>query len=204
MKTYTIKKTTLADLPIDSPVWNEANVGEIANYPWNNPEDTVKTSFYMLSDENGIGMKFVSDEKNPIGEADGMNTDVYLDSCVEIFLNASPETTDKYLNFELSVNGFMHFGLGAGRFDRELQNVDFDILHIDTRVLEDGGWEAKFYMPYSLLKNYYPEISSSWTGNFQKLCERCTVPHWGCWNLIGTEKPDFHRPEYFGTILLEK
>jgi hypothetical protein len=27
-------------------------------------------------------------------------------------------------------------------------------------------------------------------------------PHYGCWNLIGTERPDFHRPEYFGTIVL--
>lgn len=204
MKTYTIKKVTLADISIDSPLWNEATVGAIDNYPWNQPEDTVKTNFYMLSDENGIAMKFHSDEQNPIGEADGMNTDVYLDSCVEIFLNASPETTDKYLNFELSVNGFMHFGLGAGRFDRELQYIDFDSLKIETKELSQGGWEAKFYIPYSLLKNYYPEISASWTGNFQKLCERCRAPHWGCWNLIGTEKPDFHRPEYFGKIILEQ
>ena len=158
MKTYTIKKVGLADLPIDSPLWNQSEVGAIDNFPWNDPKDTVKTSFYMLSDENGIGMKFASDEKNPIGEADGMNTDVYLDSCVEIFLNASPETCDKYLNFELSVNGFMHFGLGAGRFDRELQYIDFDRLHIDTSVLQNGGWEAKFYIPYTLLKTTIPKF----------------------------------------------
>lgn len=204
MNTYTVKKVALADIPIDSPIWGEANKGTIANYPWNKPEDTVQTNFYMLQDENGIGMKFHSNEESPIGKSNGMNTEVYLDSCVEIFLNASPKTTDKYLNFELSVTGFMLFGIGSDRFDRELQYIDFDQLHIDTRILENGGWEAKFYIPNTLLKNYYPEISASWTGNFQKLCELCEAPHWGCWNLIGTEKPDFHRPEYFGKIELEQ
>ena len=206
MKSYTIKKASLADLPIESEQWLKAEVGSIAIYPWEGYQKSAPvTHFYMLYDENGIGIKFFSDETNPVGNANGMNTDVYTDSCVEIFLNASPKTTKKYLNFELSVTGFMHLGLGTGRFDRELQYIDFSQLKIDTRILEnDGGWEAKFYIPFSLLKNYYPEISFSWSGNFQKLCEDCQVPHLGCWNLIGTEKPDFHQPDYFGEILMEE
>ena len=27
-----------------------------------------------------------------------------------------------------------------------------------------------------------------------------TVPHFLSWNPIKTEKPDFHRPEFFGTV----
>ena len=53
MNTYTVKKVALADLPIDSLIWQEANESSIANYPWNKPEDTVRTNFYMLKDENG-------------------------------------------------------------------------------------------------------------------------------------------------------
>jgi len=205
MKTYQIKKAKLADLPIESEVWQAANKGSIDLYPWEGYQQNAPvTNFYMLYDENGIGMKFFTNETNPVGNAVGMNTDVYTDSCVEIFLNANPKATDKYLNFELSVTGYMHLGLGSGRFDRELQYIDFSMLKIETRILEENkGWEAKFYIPFSLLKEYYPEISSVWSGNFQKLCEDTDVPHLGCWNLIGTEKPDFHRPEFFGEITLE-
>ncbi|MBO5408016.1 MAG: carbohydrate-binding family 9-like protein [Clostridia bacterium] len=205
MNIYQIKKATLADLPIDSNVWNTANEGSIDLYPWEGYQTNVPlTNFYMLYDKEGIGIKFYSNETNPVGNAKGMNTDVYTDSCVEIFFNAAPEQTDKYLNFELSVTGYMHLGFGSGRFDRELQYIDFSTLHIDTRILEhDKGWEAKFYIPFSLLEKYYPKLSSNWNGNFQKLCEDCEIPHLGCWNLIETEKPDFHRPEFFGEITLE-
>ncbi len=206
MKTYQIKKAELADLPIESEAWLGANEDSISLYPWEGYQTNAPiTKFYILYDEKGIGIKFFSNEINPVGNANGMNTDVYTDSCVEIFLNAAPAQTDKYLNFELSVTGFMHLGLGAGRYDRELQYIDFSSLHIQTRILEDNkGWEAKFFIPFDLLKNYYPEISPNWTGNFQKLCEDCEIPHLGCWNLIGTEKPDFHRPEFFGEITLEQ
>lgn len=205
MKTYQIKKAKLADLPIDSELWNQAHEGAIDLYPWEGYQTNAPTTnFYILYDEKGIGIKFATNEKNPVGNACGMNTDVYTDSCVEIFLNAAPETSKKYLNFELSVTGYMHLGLGTGRFDRELQYIDFSVLNIETRVLaEDKGWEAKFYIPFTLLKEYYPQISDTWSGNFQKLCEDTDIPHLGCWNLIGTEKPDFHRPEFFGKLTLE-
>ena len=205
MRTYVIKQVSLANLPIESELWHLAQKGEINLYPWEGYQKSApKTEFFVLYDANGIGIKFISDEKYPVGNAKGMNADVYTDSCVEFFLNLSPKTTKKYLNFELSVTGYMHLGLGSGRFDRELQDIDFDSLNIQTRVLQDIGWEAKFYIPFSLLKQYYPEISVNFTGNFQKLCEDCQVPHLGCWNLIATEKPDFHRPEFFGNLILEQ
>ncbi len=205
MKNYKIKKVANADLPIASDLWKQANEGAIDLYPWEGYQTNAPTTnFYIMYDENGIGVKFFTDEKNPVGNAKGMNTDVYTDSCVELFFNASPETEKRYLNFELSVTGYMHLGLGSGRFDRELQYIDFNLLKIDTRVIPEVGWEAKFYIPFTLIKEYYPEISANWNGNLQKLCEDCEIPHLGCWNLIATEKPDFHRPEFFGTFTLEQ
>ncbi len=204
MKTYEIKTVESADLPLESPLWNQANEGEINEFPWKGSQTNApKTYFYMMADKNGIGVKFFSNETNLVGNAKAHNTDVYTDSCVELFVNASPETTNKYLNFELSVTGYMHLGLGSGRFDRVLQHIDFDILKIDTRIILNTGWEAKFYIPFSLLREYYHNISNTWAGNLQKLCEECEVPHFGCWNIIGTEKPDFHAPQFFGNILLK-
>jgi hypothetical protein len=40
------------------------------------------------------------------------------------------------------------------------------------------------------------------TGNFYKCGDETEYPHFGCWNLIASPVPDFHRPEYFGEIVL--
>jgi hypothetical protein len=36
--------------------------------------------------------------------------------------------------------------------------------------------------------------------NFYKCGDKLTVPHYLSWNPVGAEKPDFHRPEYFGLL----
>jgi hypothetical protein len=40
-------------------------------------------------------------------------------------------------------------------------------------------------------------------GNFQKCGDKTKFPHYGSWNRIDTPEPDFHRPEYFGDLILE-
>lgn len=39
--------------------------------------------------------------------------------------------------------------------------------------------------------------------NFYKCGEKTEYPHFGVWKHPGTPKPDFHRPESFGEIVLE-
>ena len=36
--------------------------------------------------------------------------------------------------------------------------------------------------------------------NFYKCGDKLSVPHYLSWNPVTTEKPDFHRPEYFGLL----
>ncbi|WP_414481477.1 carbohydrate-binding family 9-like protein [Caldicoprobacter sp.] len=38
--------------------------------------------------------------------------------------------------------------------------------------------------------------------NFYKCGDKTKYPHWGCWNRIDTPHPDFHRPEFFGDLIL--
>ena len=39
--------------------------------------------------------------------------------------------------------------------------------------------------------------------NFYKCGDDMAVPHYISWNPIGCPRPDFHRPEYFGTLKFE-
>lgn len=204
MNSYVIKKVPCADIELSSTVWDSANQQLIENFPWANVgEVNPEVTFAILYDDNGIGIKYICRENNIVANTTFHNdVDIYQDSCVEYFLNLSPDTTDKYLNFELSVTGFMHLGFGANRYDRIIQEIDFSVFHIDTK-LTDGGWEAKFYIPFSVAKNYYATISPEFLGNIQKCVEATEQPHFGCWNRITTETPDFHVSEDFGKFILE-
>ena len=41
------------------------------------------------------------------------------------------------------------------------------------------------------------------TANFYKCGEETSEPHYVTWNPIGSENPDYHRPEFFGKVLFE-
>lgn len=39
--------------------------------------------------------------------------------------------------------------------------------------------------------------------NFYKCGDNTSKPHYLSWNPIGTESPDFHRPDFFGNLIFE-
>jgi hypothetical protein len=41
------------------------------------------------------------------------------------------------------------------------------------------------------------------TANFYKCGDGTPEPHFVTWNPVGTENPDYHRPEFFGKVLFE-
>ena len=40
-------------------------------------------------------------------------------------------------------------------------------------------------------------------GNFYKCGDECVSAHHGMWNVVEVDAPDFHRPEYFGTLVID-
>ncbi len=204
MKTYVIKKADNANLRIDANEWMTANNGNIDQYPWKKQgEFCPDTAFYLLYDDKGIGVKFVSNETDLITETKNMNDEnIWCDSCVELFFNPNPAETNKYLSFELSVTGCMLLSLGKDRYNREFFEGDFSQFNIETKVEKDG-WSARYFIPYEFIKKYYSGVSKNMEGNLQKCCGNPKKFHTGSWNLIGSREPDFHLSEYFGEISIE-
>lgn len=50
----------------------------------------------------------------------------------------------------------------------------------------------------------YDDMPHKLYGNFYKGADGSATPHYVSWNPIQTANPDFHCPEYFGTLVLEK
>ena len=41
-------------------------------------------------------------------------------------------------------------------------------------------------------------------GNFYKCGDKTAIPHFGMWSPIDSEKPNFHQPQFFGEMVIEK
>lgn len=141
------------------------------------------------------------------------NGPVWEDTCMEFFLNASPGRDKRYLNFEINAEGVMLLQFGEARGSRSF--IDFDPAAFDIRadVPPHGAnaWKEPFYtvgfvIPVSFLEGLYGRLDlrpgSRMAGNFQSCGDKTPNPHYGCWNPILTPAPDFHRPEFFGDLVI--
>ena len=138
------------------------------------------------------------------------NTAVSEDSCVEFFFQLPG--SDEYWNFEFNCIGAVN---ASHRKDRKnpIRLTDEEIAKIrryascgETPFNELEGlfnWSVCVGIPFDLIGINNADMPLTIKGNFYKCASATGMPHYLSWNPIKTEKPDFHRPEFFGTIVLE-
>ena len=188
-------------------------VNEISNFPWKNKDDVIPESyvgFFAVEDE-GIHAVLWSFEKDVLCNCTKRDDPVYTDSCLEVFL--MPVENDKrYINFEVNRNGVYLSEIGTCRADRVFISTLTDIEPtIETMEITENGktaWGYEIIIPESLISALYGVdyhiTESTVKGNFYKCAELSKNPHFGTFFPVKTEKPDFHRPEFFGNIELRK
>lgn len=142
-----------------------------------------------------------------------INDPVYEDSCVEFFV--SPDDTGVYYNLEFNALGTCLMGAGKDRYSRE--RADKEIIKKIRTVSSVGrnpvqertgefSWTLTIAIPPEVF--FHHAISGleekKFRANFYKCGDKLSMPHYISWNPIATEKPDFHRPEYFGLLKFVK
>ena len=201
---YIIKKADIVSPALHSGEWEKAQVGHISAEPWPGftGHSAPETEFGVLRDAAGLWVKFRTREHNLRAEVTQQNGAVCRDSCVEFFV--SPDEFDcRYINFELNPKGVMHIGLGKDRFGRMLIEEERSIFRVESDEC-DGDWSICWYIPDSFLLRYFGQISPVMRANFYKCGDSTDHPHYAVWNPVKTEKPDYHRPEFFGTLRVEE
>jgi hypothetical protein len=94
----------------------------------------------------------------------------------------------------LCTDGVAEFDMTTQRFKTLLQgNVD------------DTTWEVALIIPYAaFFKHQIQSLDGKEIkANFYKCGDELQTPHFLSWNPIKIEKPDFHRPDFFGTLEFE-
>ena len=139
------------------------------------------------------------------------NSPVAEDSCVEFFLSI-PESKE-YWNFEFNCIGTVNASHRETR-ENPTRLTDCEIAQIKrytscgaTPFEEKEGihsWNLMIAIPFSLIGLDATNLPEFIKGNFYKCGSKTSTPHLLSWSPIEYPKPDFHRPEFFGTIEFAK
>lgn len=211
-KVYIIRKAKEAGTVRDI-CWEKADKAVIDCYPWDQNGYRPKTEADVVYDAGGLHVLLLSWEKSIMATREKQNDAVYRDSCMEFFFKPNPEKDGRYLNFELNPLGTLTLGLGGDRHDR-IRLTEREIFQIRASVTKDNlknyagpYWSVQFTIPFEFIEKHFGKLDfrsgTKMTGNFYKCAEDTEYPHHGCWNKIVSKAPDFHRPEYFGDLILE-
>ena len=196
-KTYKIKRLD----PQKPQWWKDAEQAKVDNFPWEGDYKPA-TNAWLGTDGDSLFVHMESDETNLRSETKGFGH-VHTDSCMEFFVSAFP--SESYLNFEFNPLGAMYLAIGPNRHTREVLAIENykDLFQVKTST-NDKGWSLEFQIPLSFFKRFYPDLELKTgyelKGNFYKCGDKTHKPHYGCWSPIDLLKPDFHCPDYFGTL----
>lgn len=186
--------------PIDNVNWP-------AEYPYK-----PKAEFRMAHTENAILLHFKVREASVRAKYDKDNGSVWTDACVEFF--SIPAGDGVYYNVECNCAGTILIGAGAERTNREHapQEVMDKVQRwsslgrepFDERI-EETSWDVALVIPYTV---FFKHQIASLDGkkvkaNFYKCGDELQTPHYLSWNPIALEKPNFHCPDFFGTLEFE-
>lgn len=171
-----------------------------------------EVSFRIGHTGDAILLQYTVEEQSVRALASVPGQQVYEDSCVEFFLQPDP-ADPHYYNFEWNAAGTLYLAWRTGRADPEeapaevLRLVKFCCGHIapvaEHRMI--GPWGLDLLIPAAALW-HNPGLDFKGLharGNFYKCGDGLKVPHYVTWAPIATEKPDYHRPEFFGELFFE-
>ena len=163
--------------------------------------------------EDGLRLEWKVDEQSIRALQGTPGGEVYEDSCVEFFFQPSADDPH-YYNFEWNAIGNLCVSWRTGRFDAEPAPAGvYDLVRAEASCgavpfaerPADGPWTLKVCIPTEALwKSGLKSLHGlKARGNFYKCGDGLTVPHFVTWAPIATEKPDYHRPEFFKEIVFE-
>lgn len=187
----------------------------INHYPWGNGKYTPNVEARILYNESAFLIKFKVYEEKAIARYINMNDDVFKDSCVEFFFQPDPKNDNRYFNFEVNCIGTLLLGLGGDRKTRRRLreetpgqfNIISSLKYARLNIIPEGFWTVEYSIPFAFINKHFPEkkfqSGDIIKANFYKCGDETEQPHFGMWNPISLPAPDFHRPEFFGELILE-
>ncbi len=201
----------------DKPAWRTAKPLRLQNHMGDAPEHRPTVEARLLYDEQAIYVLWRVEDRYVRAVARQTHDPVCKDSCVEFFFTPETDPAVGYFNLETNCGGTMMFGVHtARRPDTELvEEQDCRGIAIaaslpkviEQEIVEPTTWVLEYRLPLDLLERYAPIVRPApgvrWRANFYKCASGTSHPHYLTWAPVEYPHPNFHLPEYFGTIVFE-
>lgn len=198
MRSYTLCKVT------GTPDWSKIPVMPI-NTPYKGSEQFPITAQAQLCwDDEGILVHLSTAESDIRCTYTGITDPVCQDSCLEFFF--SPTEAPTYFNIEFNLNCAMYLGYGNCIEDLIRLNFEGENRFEPHANRTDDGWEIFYHVPFSFVKQFFPNFKAYEGLHFRGNCYKCgdLTPnrHYYSWSPIVGGNFRFHRPDCYGELIL--
>ncbi|MEX0289643.1 MAG: carbohydrate-binding family 9-like protein [Flavobacteriaceae bacterium] len=191
----------------------QTSLHQISTLNWEAFPYQPKVTFRIGHYNNQIWLRFYITEDHVLATRTKTNSATHKDSCLEFFID--PKEDGNYYNFEVNAIGTVHLAYGPSIRQRTFISPKLiqDKIKVSSTMgntpfeekTQAQSWEMTMVIPADILIH---ETNLELTGletraNFYKCGDDSTVPHYLSWNPVGTDRPNFHTPEYFGKLIFE-
>ena len=201
---------TMPRTELENALKTEGAHDAVDNAPWAEFPYKPRVTFDIAASESHLFVQFHVEGLGLKAEFGNTNEPVWQDSCVEVFI-ADPDGNG-YRNFETNCIGTLLSAHQKGRgvdvtpisqTDAE-KVIRYTSLPSETFSEKEGEhrWSLIVGIPFELIG--YKNRPDSVRANLYKCADGSRWPHYLSWAPIHTPQPDFHRPEFFGTLLLQQ
>ncbi|QZT38513.1 hypothetical protein K5X82_06360 [Halosquirtibacter xylanolyticus] len=176
---------------------------------WNDYPVKPEVTFHIGHDDEAFYIHFHVQNEEVKAVTTEINGEVYEDSCCEFFF--APDDQG-YYNLEMNAIGTFLFGYGSGRDRERIDASKLNGIKVFSSLGTSPVEETEKITTYTLTAKLpfdafvkHPNFKLDkelYKGNFFKCGDKTPKMHFVTWNPIGTDQPDYHRPEYFGDLTI--
>ena len=207
-----LKRPMKIDGDWNKPQWKKAKEIPITNYMGAIPSFRPVAKAKMMYDDENVYLIFRVEDRYVRIQMQNFNSGVSGDACVEFFFSPDSSLPLHYFNLEINAGGTALMGYHYGEKRTMLTTEDFEKVEIahslpkklDQEITEPITWTIECKLPLTILRKFSnvtdPKPGVTWKANFFKTSSRSSNPHYITWSFVDNIKPQFHLPQFFGTV----
>jgi len=189
---------------VDKLIWNEIEKAPIDKFVWLREYCPISYGQLAFVEGEGLHVRLTCFESSPKAVYSDFYSSVYKDSCLEFF--AAFGESGKYINCEMNSAGASLIGIGTERHGRHRIDEFIEVPKITASHTADS-WSVEVVFTQDDIEKLFGtriRVGTVFKGNLYKCGDETEIEHYGMWNPVESAKPDFHRPESFGTFEIKK
>ena len=182
---------------------------QINNQLWSKFKNNLNTNFNIGHINDAILLTYEVNDDTIMVNTFETNGAVHKDNCVEFFVSFGEEKS--YYNIEINCVGVCLIAYGEGRLNRNFiakQLVEKIRTYVTIKKFPEKSkvkyiWQITLIIPIEVFVHSNLKTFKQVTGlgNFFKCGDNLPQPHFYSWNMIESKTPDFHLPEFFGSLV---